>query len=134
MNINVVHIAGYLTKAPELTYTTSRLPVAKFTIATNQFRMQNGERVQEAEYHTCVAFDKQAESIAEHLGKGALIYVQGYLKTRKWKGSCNQNHSITEVIVQRTSWGPKSAQVREPGADDDKVISQEQQIDDDVPF
>ena len=134
MNINVVHLAGYLTKDPEITYTTSALPVAKFTIGTNQFRMHNGEPVQEAEYHACLVFDKQAESSAEYLVKGALIYVQGYLKTMKWKGEGHKYHSITEVIVQRTSWGPKGAQVRKPGEDDQKFISQKQPIDDDVPF
>jgi single-strand DNA-binding protein len=81
MNINVVHLAGYLTRDPELKYTASSMPVCNFTIATNRFTTRTGEKVTEPEYHNCVAFDRQAESIAGHLEKGALIYVEGHLKT-----------------------------------------------------
>ena len=134
MNINVVHLAGYLTRDPELSYTASSMPVCKFTVATNHFRMQNGEKVQEPEYHTCVAFVRQAESVAHHLEKGALIYVQGYLQTRKWKGDCGKYHYLTEIVVQRTSWGPKGTRMREPGDDDARPATQDPSVDDDVPF
>jgi single-strand DNA-binding protein len=134
MNINTVHLCGYLTRAPELKYTTT-VPVCTFTIATNRITTRHGEKTSEPEFHHCVAFDKQAESIAEHLEKGSLLYVEGYLKTDKWIGDCGKNHYATKIMVQRTSWGPRGVKVREPGDDDEKFISQAQApVDDDMPF
>jgi single-strand DNA-binding protein len=108
--------------------------VCSFTVATNRLTTRNGEKVTEPEFHNCVAFDKQAESIAEHLVKGSLIYVEGHLKTDKWDGECGKKHYATRIIVHRTSWGPRSTKAREPGEDDEKFISQDRRVDDDVPF
>lgn len=109
---NEVHLAGYLVRDPELRYTPSGKPVASFTVGT-KFE-------QRTEFHRCVAWEAQAEKLAEHFRKGNFVKICGRLQTRSWDDKqSGQKRYITEVVAWNLSDGeqteaPKVPQKSEP--------------------
>src|SRR5919205_969780 len=85
MNLNKVFVLGNLTKDPELRSTPSGQSVCTFGLATNRFYTTGeGKKEQQVEYHTIVAWGKQAEVIQQYAKKGGLLLVEGRLQTRDW--------------------------------------------------
>lgn len=99
-NINKVIIIGNLTRDPELKQTQNGQSVATFGIATNREWMSNGEKKKSTEFHECTAWARLAEICNQHLRKGKLIYVEGYLKTRSWEGENGEKRFRTEIVLQ----------------------------------
>lgn len=99
-NINKVIIIGNLTRDPELKQTQNGQSVTTFGIATNREWVSNGERKKSTEFHECVAWAKLAEICSQHLKKGKLIYIEGYLKTRSWEEENGNKHFRTEIVLQ----------------------------------
>jgi len=83
-------------KTIEATWT----PVVNFTVATNRkYTNKDGNTMEDAEYHRCVAYGKWAEVLWKYLVKGKRIYVEGRLRTRKWQDSEWADKFSTEIIV-----------------------------------
>jgi single-strand DNA-binding protein len=62
----------------------------------------SGERKERTEWHRVVIFNERLAEIAEkYLKKGAKIYVEGALQTRKWTDNSGQERYTTEVVLQR---------------------------------
>lgn len=99
-NINKVIIIGNLTRDPELKQTQNGQAVATFGIATNREWMSNGEKKKSTEFHECVAWARLAEICSQHLKKGKLIYIEGYLKTRSWDEENGEKRYRTEIVLQ----------------------------------
>lgn len=99
-NINKVIIIGNLTRDPELKQTQNGQSVATFGLATNREWTSNGERKKSTEFHECTAWARLAEICNQHLKKGKLIYVEGYLKTRSWEGENGEKRFRTEIVLQ----------------------------------
>ncbi|MEK4132026.1 single-stranded DNA-binding protein [Solibacillus sp. FSL W8-0474] len=96
--INRVVLVGRLTKDPELRYTPSGVPMARFTIAVNRtFTGQSGER--EADFIGCIAWRKQAENLANFMKKGSLIGVEGRIQTGSFEGQDGKRVYTTDVIA-----------------------------------
>jgi single-strand DNA-binding protein len=75
--------------------------VATFSIATNrEWVTKDGQRHAITEYHDLVAWARLAEICGQHLRKGKLIYVEGYLKTRSWDSPEGIKKFKTEIVVQ----------------------------------
>ncbi|MDA1478297.1 single-stranded DNA-binding protein [Bacillus changyiensis] len=92
-------IVGRLTKDPELRYTGSGVAVAGLTLAVNRpFKNQNGDS--EADFINCVAWRKQAESVANFLKKGSLAGVDGRLQTRSYENQHGGRVFITELVAE----------------------------------
>lgn len=89
---------GRLTKDPELRYTPSGIPMARFTIAVNRtFSNQDGER--EADFIGCIAWRKQAENLANFMKKGALIGIEGRIQTGSFEGQDGKRVYTTDVVA-----------------------------------
>jgi len=75
--------------------------LGRFPIATNESynNKQTGEKVVNTEWHNIVVKNKAAEICAKYLKKGDKVYVEGKLKTRKWKGDDGVQRYSTEVHV-----------------------------------
>jgi single-strand DNA-binding protein len=83
-------------KTIEATWT----PVVNFTVATNRkYTNKEGNTMEDAEYHRCVAYWKGAEVLWKYLVKWKRIYVEGRLRTRKWQDSEGADKFSTEIIV-----------------------------------
>ena len=97
--MNRVSLVGRLTRDPELRNTTTGRAVCQFTIAINRtFTNQNGER--DADFISCVCWDKQAENLARYQHKGNLISVDGRIQTRNYDDKDGKRVYVTEVLAQ----------------------------------
>jgi len=101
--MNSVTLMGRLARDPETKYTEAGLAITRFTVATDAYKKDDP-----AEFHACTAFNKTAETIAQHLKKGDGILVNGSLKTSKFE-SDGQVKYRTEVMVQRFEFTPGRA-------------------------
>ena len=110
MNLNKVFILGNLTRDPELRQTTGGQAVCTIGIATNRFYTDGGGQKQQAvEFHTVVAWGRNAEIINQYVRKGNLILVEGRLQTRNWQDQQNVKHYRTEVVAERIQLGPRGS-------------------------
>jgi single-strand DNA-binding protein len=98
--VNKVILLGNLGKDPELKQTPNGTSVSTFSLALNR-SVKNGDSwKQVTEWVRCVAWEKQAEVIAEFVRKGQPLYLEGRLQTREWTDGDNIKRYSTEVIVQ----------------------------------
>jgi single-strand DNA-binding protein len=108
MNLNKVFVLGNVTKDPELRSTPSGQSVCTFGLATNRFYTTgDGKKEQAVEFHTIVAWGKQAELIQQYSKKGSLLLVEGYLRTRDWLDDKGAKHWRTEIVAERLQLGPR---------------------------
>jgi len=82
-SLNKVSLIGRLGADPEITFTTKKKPVCKFSIATDDgVKNEKGESV--PQWHKIVAWEDLAETCAKYLVKGRQVYVEGRLKNEEW--------------------------------------------------
>lgn len=104
--INMVIVAGNLTRDPELRYTPKGTAVADFAVAVNSVRYDGqGEKLEEVEFVNVTVWDKQAESSAQYLKKGSPVLVQGRMKTESWDDKDKDvKHYKTKVVADRVQF------------------------------
>jgi single-strand DNA-binding protein len=103
-SVNKVILVGNLGKDPEIRNTQAGAKIVSFTLATSEIwnDKASGERKERTEWHRVVAFNEQIADVAERfLKKGAKVYVEGQLQTRKWTDQSGQEHYTTEVVLPR---------------------------------
>ena len=101
-SLNKVMVIGNLGTDPEMRFTPSGSPVTSFRIATSWMSTTpEGERRQETEWFTVVAWSKLAEQCNQFLSKGRRAYVEGRLRTRSWEGQDGQRRYRTEIVANR---------------------------------
>ncbi|PIE71821.1 MAG: single-stranded DNA-binding protein [Deltaproteobacteria bacterium] len=99
--VNKVILIGNLGRDPELRYTQSGTAVATLNMATSRRRKdQDGNYIDETEWHRVIAWAKTAEFCGNYLSKGHKIYVEGRLQTRKWTDQNGQDRYTTEVVAE----------------------------------
>jgi len=97
-SLNKVILIGRLTRDPDMRFTPSGQPVSNFSVATDEAYVgKDGQKVEKAEFHRVVVWGKQAEFVANYLGKGRLVYVEGKIETRKWQDQNGQDRYSTEI-------------------------------------
>lgn len=101
--INRVTLVGRLGADVDIRYTPkSGTPVTKLRIATDSsHRNAAGERVESTEWHSVIVYGRSAENCAAYIGKGSLVYVEGFLKTRKWMDQQKIERYWTEVVCRQ---------------------------------
>ena len=103
--LNKVMIIGRLGRDPELRYSQTGSPICTLNIATDEsYTDRDGNRVDRAEWHRVVVFQRVAENCAQYLTKGSLVYVEGSLQTRKWQDQQGQDRYSTEIKAQRVQF------------------------------
>lgn len=108
MNLNKAFVLGNVTRDPEVRSMPSGQQVCSFGIATNRFYTDSaGQKKQEAEFHNIVTFGKLADIASKYLTKGAMILVEGRLKTSSWQGSDGVKKFKTEIIAETLQLGPR---------------------------
>lgn len=96
--MNRITLTGRLTDQAQLRYTQSNKAFARFTLAVNRQRKQDG--TQEADFINCIAWDKTAELICNYLNKGSLVGVEGRLQTGTYEKTDGSRGYTTDVLVQ----------------------------------
>ncbi len=102
-SVNKVILVGNLGKAPEIRRTQDGRPIANLSVATSeQWRDKaTGERKEKTEWHRVVIFSEGLAKVAEqYLKKGAKVYIEGQLQTRKWTDQAGVEKYSTEVVLQ----------------------------------
>jgi single-strand DNA-binding protein len=102
-SVNKVILVGNLGKDPEVRRTQDGRPIVHLTVATSDtWRDKNtGERKERTEWHRVVIFSEGLAKVAEqYLKKGAKVYLEGQLQTRKWQDQQGQDRYSTEVVLQ----------------------------------
>lgn len=102
-SVNKVILVGNLGRDPEIRRTQDGRPIANLRVATTEsWRDKNsGERREKTEWHSVVIFNEGLCRVAEqYLKKGAKVYIEGQLQTRKWQDQSGSDRYSTEVVLQ----------------------------------
>ena len=102
-SVNKVILIGNLGADPEIRRTQDGRPIANLRVATSESWKDKatGERKEKTEWHRVVIFNEGLCRIAEqYLKKGAKVYLEGQLQTRKWTDKDNIERYSTEVVLQ----------------------------------
>ena len=103
-SVNKCILVGNLGRDPEVRRLGNGEPVVNLRIATSETWKDKGtgERKEKTEWHSVVIFNENLARVAEqYLKKGAKVYIEGQLQTRKWTDQQGQEKYTTEVILQR---------------------------------
>jgi len=97
---NKVQLIGNVGNEPEITNLDSGKKVAKFSIATNEFyKDSKGEKQQDTQWHSIVAWGKTADIIEKYVAKGKEVAIEGKLTSRSYEDKDGIKRYITEVVV-----------------------------------
>jgi single-strand DNA-binding protein len=102
-SVNKVILVGNLGKDPEIRRTQDGRPIANLSVATSETWRDKatGERKEKTEWHRVVIFSEGLAKVAEqYLKKGAKVYIEGQLQTRKWTDQGGAEKYTTEVVLQ----------------------------------
>jgi single-strand DNA-binding protein len=103
-SVNKVILVGNLGKDPEVRKMGSGEPVVNLSLATTESWRDKatGEKKEKTEWHRVVIFNENIAKTAEqYLRKGAKVYVEGQLQTRKWTDQSGVEKYSTEIVLQR---------------------------------
>ncbi|WEX87043.1 single-stranded DNA-binding protein [Sinorhizobium garamanticum] len=102
-SVNKVILIGNVGADPEIRRTQDGRPIANLRIATSEtWRDRNsGERREKTEWHNVVVFNEGLCKVVEqYVKKGAKLYIEGQLQTRKWQDQNGNDRYTTEVVLQ----------------------------------
>jgi single-strand DNA-binding protein len=147
-SVNKVILIGRLGKDPEVKYTPSGTPVAKFSLATDEvYKDRSGEQQKHTEWHNIVAWSKLAEICGEYLTKGKQVYIEGSIRSRQWEDQNKNKRTSYEIIArqmqmlgtradsERAAGSARTAASGEASAPEGSELPPEAGInDDDIPF
>ena len=150
-SLNKVQLIGRLGADPEIKQMVNGKSVARLSVATSQSwkDKSSGERKEKTEWHRVVIFNEGLVSVVQqYVKKGANIYVEGQLSTRKWKDeSSGQDKYSTEIVLQgynssltmldsKNSSGNNSNLVSEnkSALPNDNLNQENSDLDDEIPF
>jgi len=98
--VNLVILVGNLGQDPEVRYMPNGNAVANITVATSEsWKDQQGQVQERTEWHRVVLYRRLAEIAGEYLKKGAKVYLEGSLQTRKWTDQQGQERYTTEIAA-----------------------------------
>ncbi len=125
-SVNKVILIGRLGKDPEIKYTPSGAPVAKFSLATDEvFKDRAGEQQRRTEWHNIVAWNKLAEICGEYLTKGKQVYIEGSIRSRQWEDQSGNKRTSYEIVArQMTMLGSRADTERVPSEPPERVPSE----------
>ncbi|AAQ54952.1 putative single strand DNA-binding protein [Burkholderia phage Bcep22] len=118
-SVNKVILVGNLGADPEVRYLPSGDAVANIRLATtDRYKDKASGDIKEAtEWHRVSFFGRLAEIVDEHLRKGASVYIEGRIKTRKWQDQSGQDRYTTEIVADRMQMLGKPGGSRDDSGD-----------------
>ena len=145
-SLNKVLLIGRLGADPEIKQMVNGKSVARLSLATSQsWKDKNtGEKKEKTEWHRIVVFNEGLVNVVQqYLKKGAQIYVEGQITTRKWKDEqSGQDKYSTEIVIQGfnsslTMLGGQSNSsipTNQNNQTTDEISQTSNDLDDDIPF
>ena len=115
--MNRVMLIGRLTAKPELRYTTSNVPYARFSLAVNRaFSNQSGER--ETDFINIIIWRKQAENVCNFLDKGSLVSVEGRIQTGSFNDKDGNKRYSFDVVADNVQFLESKSQSQTRATED----------------
>ena len=145
-SVNKVILVGNLGKDPEVRRMTSGEPVVNLSVATSESWRDkaSGEKKEKTEWHRVVIFNENLAKVAEqYLRKGAKVYLEGALQTRKWQDKDGNDKYSTEIVLNRfngtmvmldRAGGGEAGGRVASGASEAPASFQRDEMDDEIPF
>ena len=150
-SLNKVLLIGRLGADPEIKQMVNGKSVARLSIATSQSwkDKSSGERKEKTEWHRVVIFNEGLVNVVQqYVKKGANVYIEGQLSTRKWKDeSTGQDKYSTEIVLQGYNSSLTMLDTRNKSdnsnlvsekksalPNDDKISQKTDDLDDEIPF
>ncbi|OOW08504.1 single-stranded DNA-binding protein [Acinetobacter sp. MF4642] len=98
-NVNKVTVMGVLGRDPETKQFPNGGSVTTFSVATSEFWKDKttGERKEATEWHRITTNGRLADVASKYLKKGSKAYIEGSLRTRKWKDQSSNEKEVTEI-------------------------------------
>ena len=98
-NLNRVTVMGVLGRDPETKQFPNGGSVTTFSVATTEFWKDKatGERKEATEWHRITTSNRLAEIASKYLKKGGKVYIEGSVRTRKWKDQSGADREVVEV-------------------------------------
>lgn len=125
--MNKATLCGRLTAKPELRYTGSNTPYARFTLAVN--RPKQPDKEQEADFINCIAWRNTGEVLSKYLDKGQQLLIIGRIQTGTFNDKDGNKRTSTDIVVEEFEFiGNKKTEAKET------PVEQNDYIDDDLPF
>ena len=121
MTVNKVILVGRLGKDPEIRYLPNQTKVAKFPIATNQYRNTGNEvKTTYTEWHNIVLYGKLAALAEKFLKKGNQCYIEGRIQSHKYTDRNGVEKTVYEIIGSELSLiEPKPKDTQENATNDE---------------
>lgn len=145
--INKVIIVGNVGNDPEVRYMPNGSAVASISVATTESwkSKDTGDRQERTEWHRIVLFNRLGEIAGEYLRKGAKVYIEGSLRTRKWQDKNGQDRYTTEIVANEMQMldsrgaGAPGGQFESSAPQQSAPVQQaapvgDDNFDDDIPF
>lgn len=136
--MNQVILIGRICRDPEIRYNNDKA-IAKYTIAVDRSSKKDGD--QNADFISCVAFDRAAEFAEKYLHKGTKIAIEGRIQTGKYTNKDGNTVYTTDVVVNRHEFVEPRGEARpEPKAEtktetkDTGFVDISDNIDEELPF
>jgi single-strand DNA-binding protein len=102
MSVNKVILLGNIGRDPELRYFENNKVVAQFSLATSEtFTDKQGNKRTDTEWHIVEMWDSLAKTAEKYLKKGMQVYIEGKIRTYKWKDK--EGHEISDKKIRATS-------------------------------
>jgi len=98
--LNKIMVIGNLGTDPEMRYTANGEAMTSFRMATNRtYTSRDGERHEDTEWFSVIAFRQLAERVSQYLTKGQMVYVEGRLRSRTWDGQDGAQRFTNEITA-----------------------------------
>jgi single-strand DNA-binding protein len=146
-SVNKVILVGSVGKDPEVRTTQDGTKIVNLSLATSEtWKDRSGERVEKTEWHRVVIFnDRVSDATERYVKKGAKIYVEGALQTRKWTDQSGQEKYSTEVVIGKfngtmtmldrpNGGGGSSGSQQRSGGGGTRQSAPQPDLDDPIPF
>ena len=150
-SLNKVQLIGRLGADPEIKQMVNGKNVARLSIATSQSwkDKSTGERKEKTEWHRVVIFNEGLVNVVQqYLKKGASVYVEGQLTTRKWRDEkSGQDKYTTEIVLQgfnssltmldgknKTNNSNENTAKEKSELPNDEISQDNSDLDDEIPF
>ena len=113
--MNTVLLLGRLTKDPVVSMSQGGTKIARYTLAVNRMKKQDG--TQDADFINCICFNKSADFVERYLGKGMKIAIRGRIQTGSYQDKNGQKVYTTDIVVDEHEFcDSKSSGVNEQPA------------------
>lgn len=150
--VNKVILVGNIGADPDLRYMPSGNAATTLSLATSESwkDKQTGERQERTEWHRVVCFNRLGEIAGEYVKKGSKLYIEGSIRTRKWKDQQGVDRYTTEIIASELQMLDSKGSISSDYADMDQSVGRSQGgaqakpkaapeelfevMDDDIPF